>query len=57
MTNTVVQRQVVLPWVQVIKIAFNSLKVRFFRSLITTITLALAIAFVAYTWSGYAILN
>lgn len=53
----VVQRQVILPWRQVIRIAFNSLKVRLFRSVITTITLALAIAFVAYTWSGYAMLN
>ncbi len=42
---------------QVVKIAFNSLRVRFFRSLITTVTLSLAIAFVAYTWSGYEILN
>lgn len=52
-----VQRQVVLPWGQVAKIAFNSIKVRFFRSLITTLTLALAIAFVAYIWSGYGMLN
>lgn len=52
-----VERQVVLPWMQVVKIAFNSLRVRFFRTLITTITLSLAIAFVAYTWSGYEILN
>ncbi len=51
------RRQVVLPWGQVIKISFNSIKVRLFRSLVTTMTLALAIAFVSYTWSGYEILN
>jgi hypothetical protein len=52
-----VQRQIVLPWRQVMKIAFNSLRVRFFRSLITGATLALAVSFVAYLWSGYEILN
>ena len=51
------QRQVVLPWGQVIKISFNSMRVRLFRSLITTLTLTLAIAFVAYVWSGYEMLN
>lgn len=52
-----VQRQIVLPWKQVFKISFNSIRVRLFRSLITTATLSLAVAFVAYTWSGYDILN
>lgn len=52
-----VERQVVLPWAQVVKIAFNAMRVRFFRSLITTLTLALAIAFVAYIRSGHEILN
>lgn len=52
-----VQRQVVLPWTQVIKISFNSIRVRFFRTLITTLTLTLAIAFVTYIRSGYEILN
>jgi putative ABC transport system permease protein len=52
-----VERQVILPWKQVIRIAFNSLRVRLFRSLITTFTLVLAIAFVAYLWSGYEMLN
>ncbi len=51
------QKQVVLPWGQVLRIAYTSLKVRLFRSLITTLTLVLAIAFVAYLWSGYDILN
>ncbi len=53
----VIQKQVVLPWKQVLRIAFKSLKVRLSRSLITTATLALAVAFVAYTWAGYGILN
>lgn len=52
-----VQRQVVLPWAQVLKISLNSVRVRLFRSLITTLTLALAVAFVAFTWSGYEMLN
>jgi len=56
-SSTVIQKQVVLPWRQVLRIAFQSLKVRLSRSLITTATLALAVAFVAYTWSGYGILN
>jgi len=53
----VIQKQVVLPWGQVGRIAFKSIRVRLSRSLITTATLALAIAFVAYTWSGYSLLN
>lgn len=52
-----VERQVVLPFGQVLRISFNSMVVRLSRSLITTATLALAIAFVAYIWSGYEILN
>lgn len=52
-----VERQVVLPFGQVLRISFNSMIVRLSRSLITTATLALAIAFVAYLWSGYEILN
>ena len=52
-----VERQVVLPFAQVVRISFNSMRVRLSRSLITTASLALAIAFVAYIWSGYAILN
>lgn len=56
-TSSSVQRQIVLPWGQVMRIAFNSIRVRLFRSLITMLSLALAIAFVAYIWSGYEILN
>ena len=47
-----VERQVVLPFAQVVRISFNSMRVRLSRSLITTASLALAIAFVAYIWSG-----
>ena len=46
-----------MPFGQVLRISFNSMIVRLSRSLITTATLALAIAFVAYIWSGYEILN
>jgi putative ABC transport system permease protein len=52
-----VKRQIVLPWNQVLRISFNSVRVRLFRSLITTMTLALAVSFAAYTWAGYEILN
>lgn len=52
-----VERQVVLPWQQVVRISFNSIRSRFFRSLITTLTLTLAVAFVAFTWSSYEILD
>ena len=52
-----ISRQIVLPWSQVLRISFNSVRVRLFRSLITTATLALAVAFVAYTWCGYDLLN
>lgn len=52
-----IQKQVVLPWGQVIKISLNSVRARFFRSLITMMTLSLAIAFVSYTYSSYDILT
>ncbi|MEM5785862.1 MAG: FtsX-like permease family protein [Syntrophobacteraceae bacterium] len=51
------QKQITLPWGQVARIAFNSLRVRLFRSAITIGTLTLAISFVVYTWAGYEILN
>lgn len=43
-----VSRLVVLPWKKSVQISFQSLKVRFFRSLITTLTLVLAVSFLAY---------
>jgi len=51
------EKQITLPWRQVARIAFNSLRVRFFRSAITIGTLTLAVSFVVYTWAGYEILN
>lgn len=51
------QKQIILPWGQVARIAFNSMRVRLFRSAITIGTLTLAVSFVVYTWAGYAILN
>ncbi|MEN6438781.1 MAG: FtsX-like permease family protein [Syntrophobacter sp.] len=51
------QKQIILPWGQVARIAYNSLRVRFFRSAITIGTLTLAVSFVVYTWAGYEILN
>jgi putative ABC transport system permease protein len=52
-----IEKQVVLPWGQVVRIAYRSIRVRLARSLITTATLTLAVAFVAFTWSGYGLLN
>lgn len=52
-----IDRQIVLPWSQVLRISFNGLRARFFRSMITTSTLMLAVAFLAYTFAVYAILE
>ncbi|MFH1152733.1 MAG: FtsX-like permease family protein [Pseudomonadota bacterium] len=41
-------RMVVLPWGKSMEIAIRSIRVRFFRSLITTLTLVLAISFFSY---------
>lgn len=41
-------RQVVLPYGKSIQIAFNNIRVRFFRSLITTLSLVLAVAFLSF---------
>jgi putative ABC transport system permease protein len=43
-----VQRQVVLPFKQSLAISFKQIKVRFFRSLITTLSLVLAISFLSF---------
>ena len=45
-------RQVVLPMGKSLEISVKSLKVRFFRSLITVMSLVLAVAFLAYTLTG-----
>jgi hypothetical protein len=44
-----VQRLVVLPFGKAVEIALKSLQVRFFRSLITTLSLVLAVSFLSYT--------
>ena len=43
-----VERLVVLPLYKSVEIAFKSLRVRFFRSLITTISLLLAVSFLSF---------
>lgn len=43
-----VDRLLVLPLKKSIEISFNNLRVRFFRSLITTVTLVLAVSFLAF---------
>ena len=50
-----ISRQIVLPWSKSLGMAMNSLRIRFFRSLITTFSLVLAIAFLGYTLTGSAI--
>lgn len=42
------RRQVVLPLGKSLEIAFTSIRVRFFRSLITTLSLVLAVSFLSY---------
>ena len=46
------KRLVALPLKKSIEIAFKSIRVRFFRSLITTMSLVLAVAFLAFTQSS-----
>lgn len=43
-----VHRQVVLPLGKSFEIAFNSIRVRFFRSMITTMSLVLAVSFLSF---------
>ena len=44
-----IERQVVLPFGKSFEIAFKSIRVRFVRSMITTLSLVLAVAFLCYT--------
>jgi len=48
-----VARQVVLPLGKSLEISVKSLRVRFFRSLITVMSLVLAVAFLAFTLFGH----
>lgn len=43
-----VNRLIVLPFAKSVEISFKSIKVRFFRSLITTMSLVLAVSFLSY---------
>ncbi len=51
-TGESIARQVVLPMGKSLDISIRSLKVRFFRSLITVMSLVLAVAFLAFTLTG-----
>ncbi|MGA2224193.1 MAG: FtsX-like permease family protein [Syntrophobacteraceae bacterium] len=51
------ERGIVLPWRQVARIALNSFKVRFYRSVITVSVLTLSITFVVYILEGYELSN
>ena len=46
--KTSVNRQIVLPFAKSVEISLKSIKVRFFRSLITTMSLVLAVSFLSF---------
>jgi putative ABC transport system permease protein len=52
-----VERQVVLPFAKSIEIAFKNIRVRFVRSMITTISLVLAVAFLSFTHVSVDVVN
>ena len=52
-----IERQVVLPLRKSIEIAFKSISVRFVRSMITTLSLVLAVAFLCYTNVNIDVVN
>jgi len=52
-----VQRQVKLPFLKSVEIAIKSIKVRFFRSLITTMSLVLAVSFLSFVGVSNDIAN
>jgi len=52
-----VDRIVALPFRKSVEISFKSIKVRFFRSLITTVSLALAVSFLSYVQVNNNIAN
>ena len=51
------QRQVVLPMQKAFEIALKSIKVRFFRSLVTTLGLVLAVSFLSFVSVGNDVAN
>ena len=52
-----VKRQIVLPFMKSVEISLKSIKVRFFRSLITTLSLVLAVSFLSYVRVGNDVAN
>ena len=52
-----IDRLLVLPFMKSVEIALKSIRVRFFRSLITTISLVLAVSFVSFTRVGSDVAN
>ncbi len=52
-----INRLVVLPFMKSVEIAIKSIRVRFFRSLITTISLVLAVSFLSFTRVGADVAN
>jgi cell division protein FtsX len=52
-----IQRQVRLPFIKSLEISIKSIKVRFFRSLITTMSLVLAVSFLSFVNVGNNVAN
>ncbi len=52
-----IRRLIVLPFMKSVEIAVKSIRVRFFRSLITTISLVLAVSFLSFTHVGSDLAN
>jgi hypothetical protein len=52
-----IQRQVRLPFLKSLEISIKSIKVRFFRSLITTMSLVLAVSFLSFVHVGNDVAN
>jgi len=52
-----VNRQIVLPFAKSVEISLKSIKVRFFRSLITTMSLVLAVSFLSFVRVGNDVAN
>ena len=55
--STQIQRQVRLPFLKSLEISIKSIKVRFFRSLITTMSLVLAVSFLSFVNVGNDVAN
>ncbi len=53
----ILEKQIVLPWSKAISIALESLQVRFSRSLITSISIMLATAFLSFIICNHRFLN